>query len=270
MNDLDRLSSNVQAAAPLRGRRRAPAEDAAGRAAHAGRAGAARRQSRGNAIQPAPVGHRIERATRLVNQLLLLAREPRRHRPGPHRPERHRLRAGHALVPHALSLSTDLGFEGAETPVEINGNPLLAELLNNLVDNALDTRAAAYHGAGADWASKACLRSRTRAPASRRKNANASSTALPRAGTLSDRLGLAIVREIAQTHRPRSSSATIQAPIPICRAPASAVSAVRGTDRPPTPARCADMPAHPFQWPRRLCRKPKQRDAHAFGSWRYP
>ena len=41
-------------------------------------------------------------------------------------------------VPHALSLSTDLGFEGSDDPVEISGNPLLlAELLNNLVDNAL-------------------------------------------------------------------------------------------------------------------------------------
>ena len=55
-------------------------------------------------------------------------------------------------VPHALSLSTDLGFEGAETPVEINGNPLLlAELLNNLVDNALRyTPRRPYHGAGAE------------------------------------------------------------------------------------------------------------------------
>ena len=41
-------------------------------------------------------------------------------------------------VPQALSLSTDLGFEGSDDPVEISGNPLLlAELLNNLVDNAL-------------------------------------------------------------------------------------------------------------------------------------
>ena len=126
-------------AAPLRGRRRAPAEDAAGRAAHAGRA-AARRQSRGNAIQPAPVGHRIG-ARHPPGEPAAAAgarREPAAI--GLARTDLNAIAYEQAMhwVPHALSLSTDLGFEGAETPVEINGNPLLlAELLNNLVDNAL-------------------------------------------------------------------------------------------------------------------------------------
>src|SRR3546814_19579132 len=41
-------------------------------------------------------------------------------------------------VPQALALNTDLGFEAADTAVRIAGNGiLLAELLNNLVDNAL-------------------------------------------------------------------------------------------------------------------------------------
>ena len=81
-----------------------------------------------------------ERATRLVNQLLLLARAENPAAIGLARTDLNAIAYEQAMhwVPHALSLSTDLGFEGAETPVEINGNPLLlAELLNNLVDNAL-------------------------------------------------------------------------------------------------------------------------------------
>ena len=95
-----------------------------------------------------------ERATRLVNQLLLLARAENPAAIGLARTDLNAIAYEQAMhwVPHALSLSTDLGFEGAETPVEINGNPLLlAELLNNLVDNALRyTRARPYHGAGAE------------------------------------------------------------------------------------------------------------------------
>ena len=95
-----------------------------------------------------------ERATRLVNQLLLLARAENPAAIGLARTDLNAIAYEQAMhwVPHALSLSTDLGFEGAETPVEINGNPLLlAELLNNLVDNALRyARAAPYHGAGAE------------------------------------------------------------------------------------------------------------------------
>ena len=122
-----------------------------------------------------------ERATRLVNQLLLLARAENPAAIGLARTDLNAIAYEQAMhwVPHALSLSTDLGFEGAETPVEINGNPLLlAELLNNLVDNALRYARAAISRCGCRaWASKACLRSRTRAPASRRKNASGSSTA---------------------------------------------------------------------------------------------
>ena len=149
-----------------------------------------------------------ERATRLVNQLLLLARAENPAAIGLARTDLNAIAYEQAMhwVPHALSLSTDLGFEGAETPVEINGNPLLlAELLNNLVDNALRyTRAAAISRCGCRaWASKACLRSRTRAPASRRKNASVFDRFYRVLGTLSDGsgLGLAIVREIAQTHQ---------------------------------------------------------------------
>ncbi|HAP25147.1 MAG TPA: sensor histidine kinase, partial [Achromobacter sp.] len=81
-----------------------------------------------------------ERATRLVNQLLLLARAENPSAIGLTRTDINAIAYEQTMhwVPLALSLNTDLGFEGADTPVEINGNPLLlAELLNNLVDNAL-------------------------------------------------------------------------------------------------------------------------------------
>jgi len=81
-----------------------------------------------------------ERATRLVNQLLLLARAENPSAIGLTRTDINAIAYEQTMhwVPLALSLSTDLGFEGSDTPVEINGNPLLlAELLNNLVDNAL-------------------------------------------------------------------------------------------------------------------------------------
>ncbi|KAG0774003.1 hypothetical protein G6F22_014411 [Rhizopus arrhizus] len=81
-----------------------------------------------------------ERATRLVNQLLLLARAENPSAIGLARTDLNAIAYEQAMhwVPQALSLSTDQGFEGSDDPVEISGNPLLlAELLNNLVDNAL-------------------------------------------------------------------------------------------------------------------------------------
>ena len=58
-------------------------------------------------------------------------------------------------------------------------------------------------------------------------------------GTLSDgSLGLAIVREIAQTHQATVVISDHQAPIPTCRAPASASPSrcTRNRTRPPTPS----------------------------------
>ena len=135
-------------------------------------------------------------------------------------------------VPHALSLSTDLGFEGAETPVEINGNPLLlAELLNNLVDNALRYTPRGITGRVQSLGEQGVLEVEDSGPASRRKNANGSSTASTACWAVGSGLGLAIVREIAQTRRATVVISDHQAPIPICRAPASASPspAVRGT-----------------------------------------
>lgn len=81
-----------------------------------------------------------ERATRLVNQLLLLARAENPNVVGLVRTDLNAIAYEQAMhwVPNALSKGTDLGFEGMEEPVEVNGNAiLLTELLNNLIDNAL-------------------------------------------------------------------------------------------------------------------------------------
>ena len=209
-----------------------------------------------------------ERATRLVNQLLLLARAENPAAIGLARTDLNAIAYEQAMhwVPHALSLSTDLGFEGAETPVEINGNPLLlAELLNNLVDNALryTPRGISRCGCRA-WASKACLRSRTRAPASRRKNANASSTASTACWARCPTAAAWAWRSCARSRRPtrpRSSSATIK---PLFRSAGHPhprrLPAVRGTGpvRRRLARRCADMPAHAsLPMAAAACRKPK-------------
>jgi two-component system sensor histidine kinase TctE len=84
-----------------------------------------------------------ERTTRLVNQLLSLARaEP---------PVGRVLREGQRIdlprlardvttewVPRALERGIDLGFDDKSTPASLDGDPfLLREMLNNLLDNAV-------------------------------------------------------------------------------------------------------------------------------------
>ena len=149
-----------------------------------------------------------ERATRLVNQLLLLARAENPAAIGLARTDLNAIAYEQAMhwVPHALSLSTDLGFEGAETPVEINGNPLLlAELLNNLVDNALRYTARRHitvrvQSLGEQGVLEVEDSGPGIAPEERERVFDRFYRVL---GTLSDGsgLGLAIVREIAQTHQ---------------------------------------------------------------------
>jgi two-component system sensor histidine kinase TctE len=84
----------------------------------------------------------VERLSRLVSQLLSLARnEPNSARPANFLPlDLNRLVFNAAMewVPEALKKQIDLGFEGPETPVTILGDaPRLAELVNNLLDNAI-------------------------------------------------------------------------------------------------------------------------------------
>lgn len=81
-----------------------------------------------------------ERATRLVNQLLLLARAEHPDPAGLAACDLNALASQQAAlwVAQALPRHIDLGFEEAPQGATINGNPiLLAELLNNLIDNAL-------------------------------------------------------------------------------------------------------------------------------------
>ena len=81
-----------------------------------------------------------ERATRLVNQLLLMASAEHEDGLSLAPMDLHRLAREQAQlwVPQALALGTDLGFEGPDGPVPIPGHALLlSELLNNLIDNAL-------------------------------------------------------------------------------------------------------------------------------------
>jgi len=81
-----------------------------------------------------------ERATRLVNQLLLLARAENPQSVELVPADLNAIAHEQTLhwVHQALALNTDLGFEGTDAPLVIAGNDiLLAELLNNLVDNAL-------------------------------------------------------------------------------------------------------------------------------------
>lgn len=84
-----------------------------------------------------------ERATRLVNQLLALARAESADesiRPLSNMVELNDMaeQATLAWVDSALSKNIDLGFERALTPMHVAGNSLmLTELLSNLIDNAL-------------------------------------------------------------------------------------------------------------------------------------
>jgi two-component system sensor histidine kinase TctE len=81
-----------------------------------------------------------ERATRLVNQLLLLARAENPATVGLTTTDLNLLAYEQTTqwAPQALAIGIDLGFEEAGHPVLIAGNQiLLAELLNNLIDNAL-------------------------------------------------------------------------------------------------------------------------------------
>lgn len=92
------------------------------------------------ALAEANAGH--ERISRVVSQLLSLARnEPDASRSVPRGPiDLNALAFDVASnwVPEALKRGIDLGFEGAESAVTVQGDPTrLRELLDNLVDNAV-------------------------------------------------------------------------------------------------------------------------------------
>ena len=89
-----------------------------------------------------------ERATRLVNQLLLLARAENPGTVGMTEEDLNVLAYEQTThwAPRALAMGTDLGYEDAGQPARVRGNAiLLAELLNNLLDNALRYTPAGGH-----------------------------------------------------------------------------------------------------------------------------
>jgi two-component system sensor histidine kinase TctE len=85
------------------------------------------------------------RLARMVNQLLALTRAEKGTQAGVAGPRLVRLDLGHLVrervrewVPEARARHIDLGVEGVAAPLMIEGNaPLLAELINNLLDNAI-------------------------------------------------------------------------------------------------------------------------------------
>jgi two-component system sensor histidine kinase TctE len=88
----------------------------------------------------------VERASHVISQLLSLARSQSETPPAFERVDLSALLRGvtQEFVSQALAKKIDLGFEGAEAPAWVDGNPLLLhELFANLVDNAVR-----YTGAG--------------------------------------------------------------------------------------------------------------------------
>lgn len=151
-----------------------------------------------------------ERTTRLVNQLLSLARaEPPVGRV--QATERIDLRqlareATTDWVPHALERNVDLGFDSDSQRAEVEGDPfLLREMLNNLLDNAI--RYTQPGGQVTVRVSRDGGRPALRVedngpgiPESERTRVFERFYRVLGTGAEGCGLGLAIVREIAQTH----------------------------------------------------------------------
>ena len=151
-----------------------------------------------------------EQATHLVNQLLSLARaEPPSGRI--HTPQRVDLQAlarGATMdwVPRALERNVDLGFDADSERAYVEGDPfLLREMLNNLLDNAIR-----YTQPGGQVTVRVtCADGRTNLsvedngpgiPESERSRVFERFYRVLGTGTEGCGLGLAIVREIAQSH----------------------------------------------------------------------
>ena len=87
------------------------------------------------------IAESTERASHLINQLLVLARAEANHAQGKREPVDLEATAHSAAlewVDRALAKRIDLGFDGSEQVLLIDGLPvLLRELLSNLIDNAL-------------------------------------------------------------------------------------------------------------------------------------
>jgi two-component system sensor histidine kinase TctE len=151
----------------------------------------------------------VERVTRLSNQLLLLARaEPDAIANTPF--ERLDLAAlarsvGAEWVPRALQRGIDISLDVPGQPVPVGGNPvLLAEALNNLLDNAIK-----YHPGGGRISIEVQAQPRAAVriaddgpgiPPALREPALKRFFRVDRSGSEGSGLGLAIVHEIVRSH----------------------------------------------------------------------
>ncbi len=150
-----------------------------------------------------------EHATRVVNQLLLLARAENAGEVPMQRLDLDALAREQAQywVPQAMATGIDLGFEGPDLPIWVYGNALLlAELLNNLLDNALRYTPAGGHVTIrlTQQRSHAVLEVIDTGPgiaAAERERVFDRFYRVLGSGVSGSGLGLAIVREIAQKHQ---------------------------------------------------------------------
>ncbi len=151
-----------------------------------------------------------EHAGRLVNQLLTLARAE----PGSHRSvvreslELAALARETAMewVPQALRRGIDLGFDDASTAATVSADPfLIRELLNNLIDNALNYTLAGGQvtvrvAGGTGTPTLEVEDNGPGIPAAERERVFERFYRIPDSRAEGCGLGLAIVREIAQGH----------------------------------------------------------------------
>lgn len=151
-----------------------------------------------------------ENATRLINQLLLLATAEKHDQIKLEPLDLQALAeiTTQRWVPQALAQHIDLGFEGHNTsPIQVMGQPvLIAELLNNLVDNALSYVGASgqvtvsVHISG-NYALLTVIDNGPGIPNLERERVFDRFYRVLGTGTQGSGLGLAIVKEIAQRHQ---------------------------------------------------------------------
>ncbi|AVR99039.1 sensor histidine kinase [Pseudoduganella armeniaca] len=151
-----------------------------------------------------------EAATRLVNQLLTLARAENQPQAGtalaPLDLAEIARNAVRDWVPASFNHRIDLGFEGPDQHVEIDGNAvMLRELLNNLIDNALrytppEGSVTVRVRAGAEAAILEVEDTGPGIPPAERLHVFERFYRILGSNVEGSGLGLAIVREIAQQH----------------------------------------------------------------------
>jgi two-component system sensor histidine kinase TctE len=174
-----------------------------------------------------------DRATRLVNQLLALARADSDMPASIARLDLDRLtlEVAREWVSRAMDKHIDLGFEAAQAPCYVEGNEvLLRELLANLFDNAIRYTGAGGHVTARVIASEAIILevadNGIGIDASDRERVFERFYRVLGTDTEGSGLGLAIVRSIAEVHRaqveldlnPQGSGTVVRVAFPLSRA----------------------------------------------------